>query len=88
MNRPVQNNADLKLVLNWYEIKGEKLIDEEVIQGMSVEDILNLFEAPFWNNVYQCWAVNSSHISSLQKNVQHKFNTRKYTYFVEAYKLP
>ena len=83
----VSESTSVKLVLNWYEIKGNSLIGEEVIQNMSADDILKLFEAPFWNKLYHCWAVENPHIKTLQKHVQHKINTKEYAYFVEIFKV-
>jgi hypothetical protein len=83
----VTDSTDIKLVLNWYEIKGNNLIGDEAIQNMSVHEILSLFQTPLWNNLYQCWAVCHAHIDTLQNNVLHKINTKKYSYFVEIYRI-
>ena len=83
----MSDDTPVKLLLNWYEIEGNSLIGEEVIQNMTTSDILNLFEAPFWNRIYHCWAVDKSHIETIQKNVSHKINTKKYSYFLEVYKV-
>jgi len=83
----VCENTYTKVILNWYEVKGNSLVGEEPIENMTADDILGLFETPFWNKLYHCWAVNKSHIRTLQKNVPHKINTRKYSYFVEIYNV-
>ena len=77
----------IKLFLNWYEIKGNKLVGEEVIQNMTEDDILNLFSTPFWNNIYHVWSVNSAHLKTLRRNVTHQIDTKKFSYFVEIYKI-
>ena len=77
----------VKLMLNWYEIKGKNLIGEEPIKNLTAEDMLKLFNAPFWNKIYHCWSVEPAHISLLQANVDHQIDTKKYSYFVEIYKV-
>ena len=79
----VPNNSSIKLVLNWYEIKGNNLIGEEIIKDINSDDILKLFKTPFWNRLYHCWVVKKNHIKILQKHVGHKINTAEYCYFVE-----
>jgi len=83
----VRKDTPVKLLLNWYEIEGNNLIGEEVIQNMTESEILKLFDAPFWNKIYHCWAVDKAHIETLQKNVNHIINTKKYSYFLEIYKV-
>jgi len=82
----VTDNAEIELVLNWYEIKGNNLIGEEPIHGISVKNILELFEAPFWNGIYHCWSVDDKHIDSLNPLVSHNIDPQQYAYFVEIYK--
>ena len=82
----VADDVEIDLVLNWYEIKGNNLIGEEPILGISVKNILELFEAPFWNGVYHCWSVESKHIATLNALVSHEINPQKHAYFVEIYK--
>jgi len=83
----VPDNTDIAIVLNWYEKEGMNLIDEEPILNLTVDDVLNLFEAPFWNKLYHCWAVKKNHIPALQANVNHQIDFSRYSYFVEIYKL-
>ena len=82
----VPKNANVALVLNWYEKTGKNLIGEEPIKNLSVEDILKLFDAPFWNKIYHCWALEETQIPAIQANVDHQFDTDKYAYFIEIYK--
>lgn len=80
------NNTNVALVLNWYEKQGKNLVGEEPIKNMTADDMLKLFDAPFWNKLYHCWAVENSHISAIQANVDHEMNTEEFSYFVEIYK--
>lgn len=80
-------STHVKLILNWYEIKGNHLIGEDNIHNMSSDDILNLFNTPFWNELYHCWSVDKSKVETLQKNVSHKIDVKKYSYFVEIYNI-
>ncbi|MCW8956985.1 MAG: cloacin immunity family protein [Gammaproteobacteria bacterium] len=82
----VADNAEINLVLNWYELKGSNLIGEEIIHGISVNNVLELFEAPFWNGIYHCWAVENKHIATLNPLISHEINPKQYAYFVEIYK--
>lgn len=82
----MSENSDIAIVLNWYEKEGRNLIDEEPMQNMTVDDVLKLFDAPFWNKVYHCWALNDKQINIIRANVNHKIDTSKYAYFVEIYK--
>jgi len=82
----VANEAKVDLVLNWYELKGNNLIGEEPIYGISVEKTLELFDAPFWNGIYHCWSVEDKHIAALNHLVNHEIDPNEYAYFVEIYK--
>lgn len=82
----VADDAEIDLVLNWYEINGNNLIGEEPIHGISVKNILELFEAPFWNGIYHCWSVENKHIAMLDSLVRHEIDPQEYAYFVEIYK--
>jgi len=81
----VPEKPNVALVLNWYEKTGSDLVGEEAIEDLTLDNILNLFEAPFWNKNFQCWAIDESHVATIQPHVQHKFDTQKYSYFIEAY---
>jgi hypothetical protein len=74
----------IKLVLNWYELTGKNLIAEEKLTGISIDEILALFDAPFWNGLYHCWAVDKQHIGILQPHVKHIIQPQLYAYFIEA----
>ncbi|TNF39084.1 MAG: hypothetical protein EP315_00295 [Gammaproteobacteria bacterium] len=83
----VSENTNVALVLNWYELKGKNLVGEEPIRNMSSEDILKLFDAPFWNKIYHCWAVENTHIPVLQPHVDHHIDAEQFAYFVEIYRI-
>lgn len=80
-------NINVSLMLNWYEFKGHNLLGEETIVNMPVDDVLELFDVPFWNNQYQCWAVDQEQIETLQVHVQHKINLQEHAYFVEMHAI-
>lgn len=69
--------------LNWYEKKGEKLVGEENITGISEEEILQIFDAPFWNGIYQCWSLGADLAPRIQPHVEHRLQPGKYVYFLE-----
>lgn len=81
------DNADIVVALNWYEKEGKNLVGEEPVQNLSVTDTLALFDAPFWNKLYHCWALDNKQIERLQAYVRHRIDTDKYTYFLEMYKI-
>ena len=83
----MSENTNVALVLNWYELKGKNLIGEEPIRNLSADDMLKLFDAPFWNKIYHCWAVEKAHIATLQGHVDHIIDPERYAYFVEIYKI-
>lgn len=83
----VSGNRRANLLLNWYELEGNNLIGEEALQDLSLDDALRLFDTPFWNGMYHCWAVENGHIAALQPYVQHLIDPAKYAYFVEAYRM-
>lgn len=83
----MSENTNVALVLNWYELKGKNLIGEEPIRNMSADEMLKLFDAPFWNKIYHCWAVEKEHIATLQGHVDHIIDPGRYAYFVEIYKI-
>ena len=74
----------IKLLLNWYELEGKCQIGEEEIPGLSIDDILKLFKEPFWNGVFQCWAIEAQHIAVLQPRINHTMQPHLYAYFLEA----
>ena len=78
-------DTSVTLVLNWYEKTGNNLVGEETIHGLTLDSILGLFEAPFWNKNFQCWAIEDSHVAAIQPHVQHHLDPQKYSYFIEAY---
>ena len=77
----------IKILLNWYELEGKSQIGEEETHDLTIEDILRLFEAPFWNGVYQCWAVETPHVAALQQHVEHIIEPQRYAYFIETINL-
>ena len=76
--------SQIRLLLSWYELHGQQPVAEEELADMRIEAILALFAAPFWNGVYQCWAVEQQHVAALQPHVQHVIELHSYDYFVEA----
>ena len=87
MEMPVSTNADIALNLNWYENTDNNLVGEEAITNMTVDEILALFDAPFWNQLYHCWEATNKELKTIQPNVKHQIDTEKYSYFVEIYQL-
>ena len=87
MEMPVSKNADIALNLNWYGNDDNNLVGEEPIANMSVNDILALFDAPFWNQLYHCWAAKDKELKVIQSNVKHPIDTTKYSYFIEIYSI-
>lgn len=81
------SNTRIKLLLNWYELQGENLVDKEELHDLSIDDILKLFGVPFWNDQYHCWAVESQHVATLQPHVHHHMQPQLYEYFVEAIRV-
>ena len=64
-----------------------RLIIEEALTGLNIDEVLTLFEAPFWNGLYQCWAVEKQHVKALQPHSRHLIQPQLYAYFLEAIKL-
>jgi len=83
----VSKDAEIALNLNWYDNDGNNLVDEEMITNMSVDEILALFDAPFWNQLYHCWEASNKELKAIRPNVKHTIDTDKYSYFVEIYKI-
>ena len=77
----------IKLLLIWYELQGENLIAEEELTAMNIDEVLTLFEVPFWNGLYHCWAVEKRHVKTLQPHLMHPIQPQLYAYFLEATKL-
>ncbi len=76
----------IKIILNWYELEGKNLIGEEEIQDLSISDILRVFDAPFWNGLYQCWALEPQHVAAIQPHVGHILQLDRHAYFIETIK--
>lgn len=77
----------IKLLINWYELEGNNLVGELEITDMSIDEILALFDAPFWNGAYQCWAIEPQHVPALQPHINHIIQPQRYAYFLEAIKI-
>lgn len=86
MKTSVANNR-IKLLLNWYELQGKNLIGEEELHDLSIDAMLKLFDDPFWNGQYQCWAVEPQHVSALQPHIKHVLQPQLHAYFVEAIRI-
>lgn len=80
-------NNRIKLLLNWYELQGNNLIGEEELHGLSIEEVLKLFDEPFWNGQYQCWAIEPQHVAALQPHTSHALQPQLHAYFVEAIRI-
>ena len=77
----------IKLTLNWYELDGKSQIGEAELVGLSIDDILKIFDEPFWNGSFQCWAIEPQHIAALQPKVSHTIQPQLYAYFLEATRI-
>ncbi|MDH5764474.1 MAG: cloacin immunity family protein [Gammaproteobacteria bacterium] len=81
------DRADVAINLNWYDNEGNILTGEEPISNMTVDEVLHLFDAPFWNKLYHCWKASRKELKVIQPNIQHQIDTKKFSYFVEIYKI-
>jgi len=79
--------SHIKLLLNWYELDGKSQLGEEEPKNLTIDDILKLFDEPFWNGSFQCWAVEPQHIATLQSHVSHTIKPELHAYFLEATKI-
>jgi hypothetical protein len=88
LRKPTEIASDnYEVQLNWYEKKGNNLIGEEPIKNLTVDDVLKIFDAPFWNKIYQCWAITPAQAQHIQAKAKHQLDTDKYSYFIELYKV-
>lgn len=78
----------IKLLLNWYELQGKNLIGEEECHDLTIEAVLKLFDVPFWNDRYHCWAVEPQHVATLQPHFKHTLQPQLHAYFLEAFRIP
>ena len=84
----VTNPTHLKVMLTWYKLDDRQLAGEEVINTLTEQDVLDVFNAPFWNHAYLCNALeNKRHLSAIQKNISHQLQPEKYSYFLEMFKI-
>ncbi len=83
----VSEPTNFAVVLNWYEKVGKGLVGEEPIKDLTVDQVLELFDAPFWNKLYHCWAMEPSQFELIQPKVNHQIDPEKYSYFIEIYKV-
>jgi len=81
-------SSQLKIILTWYNLNNRQLAGEEIINALTEQDILDLFDAPFWNHAYLCIALeNKKHFDTIQKNTSHSLQRKKYSYFLEMFKI-
>jgi len=84
----VTTPTHLKVMLTWYRLDDRQLAGEEVIHTLTEQNVLDLFNAPFWNHAYLCNALeNKQHFKSIQKNISHILEPDKYSYFLEMFKI-
>ncbi len=75
-------------MLTWYKNDDRQLAGEEVINDLSEQDVLRLFQMPFWNHAYLCNALEKQqHFSSLQAHTSHRLQPEKYSYFLEMFEI-
>lgn len=83
----VAKDSKVALILNWYKRSSNNLVGEENIRNLSLDELLRIFDAPFWNRNFQCWSVEHHHVAALQPYVRHAIDMRSYAYFIEAYNM-
>ncbi len=78
----------IKILISWYNHDDRQLAGEETVKNMSEEDVLKLFDAPFWNHAYLCNALEcKKHYNTIQKNIEHLIDPEKHSYFLEMFKI-
>ena len=82
-----QEGRRVAFILSWYDKKTNQLEGEENIQGLNLDTLLKIFNAPFWNQNFQCWSVEAQHIEALQPYISHIIDNSRYSYFIEAYNM-
>lgn len=76
-------NHKVVRVLEWYEKDpGDCLIGEEVLLGVTLEELQEIFEIEKSNPMYDCYKVEIKEANKLQNFIKTKIDTEQYNYFV------
>lgn len=74
--------------LSWYMKYGGELVDEEVIEGVTLNDLQDIFNVYIDNAHINCWHVKSRHVRLIQRLTQHRILFNKFIYFIEQKNFP
>ena len=78
-----QNNiAKISVGLHWYKNHGSDIVGEEIIDGVTLHDLQDIFDVYMNTCLFNCWQVNAKHARLLKRLIKHKILIKKYTYFV------
>lgn len=81
-NQPIKQevlNLKIKYVFEWFDKKTESLVGEEVLPFNidEMQELLGINEI-----LIDCWAIDNSRVSALQKFTTHNIDLNKYDYFI------
>lgn len=70
-------------VLEWYEKDpGDRLVGEEVLLVITLEELQEIFEIEKNNPMYDCYKVEMKEANKLLKFIKTEINAEQYDYFV------
>jgi len=70
--------------ISWYSKEDDEFIADENMLNVELSSLQKLFQVETENPMYDCWEVKEQHVKTLQKQIKHIINIKKYDYFVEA----
>lgn len=78
----VNNISKISVGLRWYKNYGSDIVGEELIDGITLHDLQDIFDVYMNNCLFNCWQVKAKQARMLKRLIKHKFSMKKYTYFI------
>lgn len=77
------NNIEkINVGLRWYKNYGSDIVGEEIIDGITLHDLQDIFDVYMNNCLFNCWQVKAKQARLLKRLIKHKFSLNQYTYFI------
>jgi hypothetical protein len=74
----------MAIQITWYEIEGDRLVGESILNGVDLSEMKILFNVLPNEEMVYVYPVSEAHIQYLQQFTKHKIDLKQYAYFVEG----
>jgi len=70
--------------LRWFDRRGEHLVGEKELTGITLEELQTMFSVSADNPMYDCFRVQAPQVDRLARAIGDRLDMDKFEYFVEA----